>query len=43
MILQNEHYRTIKDLDGTGYPFGLTQNELGFEEKNLSGLDFIKP
>ena len=28
---------------GTGYPFGLTQNELGFEEKNLSGLDFIKP
>ena len=29
-------------LDGSGYPFGLTQNELGFEERIVSCLDFYQ-
>lgn len=29
-------------LDGTGYPFGLTSNELGLEERIVSCLDFYQ-
>lgn len=29
-------------LDGTGYPFGLTKNELGLEERIVSCLDFYQ-